>query len=195
MLNEEHGTQENEKESFGNHSSNRSSSQSNTYQHCSNTHLQSHLQGPPCSPETMKKLHQEVLDFLWNRQEEGEKIQKRRLIAKDRIPASFNRGGVQVPHPADIAEGLHLNLLQKIQNRIRLPQRFPLSHLPTILEETLRAAGCPTFTQHLEKHGRWDRTAKKIKKQKSPLLPSLPNNGKAPAHPREGPKNMAHSSH
>jgi hypothetical protein len=101
----------------------------------------------------MKKLHQEVLDFLWTRQEDGEKIQKRRFVAKDRIPASFNRGGLQVPHPADTAEGLHLNLLQKIQNRIRLPKRFPPSHLPTILEETLRAAGCPTYTQHLEKQG------------------------------------------
>jgi len=113
----------------------------------------------------MKKLHQEVLDFLWTRQEDGEKIQKRRLVAKDRIPASFNRGGLQVPHPAETAEGLHLNLLQKIQNRIRLPRRFPPSHLPTILEETLQAAGCPTYTQHLEKHGpeRWDRTAEKIK--------------------------------
>ena len=119
----------------------------------------------PVHQETMKKLHQEVLDFLWTRQEDGEKIQKRRLVAKDRIPASFNRGGLQVPHPAETAEGLHLNLLQKIQNRIRLPRRFPPSHLPTILEETLQAAGCPTFTQHLEKHGpeRWDRTAEKIK--------------------------------
>jgi hypothetical protein len=118
----------------------------------------------PVHQETMKKLHQEVLDFLWTRQEDGEKIQKRRLVAKDRIPASFNREGLQVPHPTDTAEGLHLNLLQKIQNRIRLPQRFPPSHLPTILEETLRAAGCPTYSQHLEKYGpeRWDRTAEKI---------------------------------
>jgi hypothetical protein len=68
----------------------------------------------PVHQETMKKLHQEVLDFLWTRQQDGKKIQKRRLVAKDRIPASFNRGGLQVPHSADTAEGLHLNLLQKI---------------------------------------------------------------------------------
>jgi hypothetical protein len=92
-------------------------------------------------------------------------IQKRRLVAKDRIPASFNRGGLQVPHPADTAEGLHLNLLQKIQNKIWLPHRYPPSQLPTILEEALRDAKCPKFMEHLEKYGpdRWDRTAEKIK--------------------------------
>ncbi len=61
------------------------------------------------------------------KQHDGQTIQKRRLVAKDRIPASFNRGGLQVPHPDDTAEGLHLNLLQKIQNKIRLPHRYPPS--------------------------------------------------------------------
>jgi hypothetical protein len=68
--------------------------------------------------EMMKRLRQEILDFLWTKQQDGETIEKRRLIAKDRIPASFNRGGLQVPHPADTAKGLRLNLLQKIQNKI-----------------------------------------------------------------------------
>jgi hypothetical protein len=45
----------------------------------------------PVHQETIKKLHQELLDFLWTRQEDGEKI----------------------------------------QSRIQLPHRFPLSHLPT----------------------------------------------------------------
>ena len=119
----------------------------------------------PVQKEMTKRLHQEILDFLWTKQHDGETIQKRRLVAKDRIPASFNRGGLQVPHPDDTAEGLHLNLLQKIQNKIRLPHRYPPSHLPAILEETLRDARCPTFTEHLEKYGpdRWDRTAEKIK--------------------------------
>jgi hypothetical protein len=99
----------------------------------------------------MKELYQEVLDFLWTRQQDGEKIQKRRLVAKDRISASFNKGGLQVPHPSDTAEGLHLNMLQKIYNRIQLPHshNFPLSNLPSIMEETLRDARCPTFLEHL----------------------------------------------
>jgi hypothetical protein len=115
----------------------------------------------PAQEESMKALHQEILDFIWTRQQDGEKIQKIRLVAKDRISASFNKGGLPVPNPSDIAEGLHLNLLQKIYNRIRLPHRFPHSHLPSIMEETLQSARCPTFIEHLEKYGpdRWDRTA------------------------------------
>jgi hypothetical protein len=37
--------------------------------------------------EMTKRLHQEILDFLWTKQHDGETIQKRRLVAKDRIPA------------------------------------------------------------------------------------------------------------
>jgi hypothetical protein len=119
----------------------------------------------PTQAESMKALHQEILDFLWTRQHDGEKLQKRRLVAKDRISASFDKGGLQVPHPSDTADGLHLNLLQKIYNKIRLPNRFPDSHLPTIMQETLHSARCPSFLDHLENLGpdKWERTAEKIK--------------------------------
>ncbi len=78
----------------------------------------------PTQEDHIKDLQQEIIDFLWIRQEGGAKIQKRRLIVKDRIPASFEKGGLQVPHPADTADGLHLNLLQTIYNKIRLPDRY-----------------------------------------------------------------------
>jgi hypothetical protein len=81
----------------------------------------------PTQEDHMKDLQQEITDFLWTRQEEGVKIQKRRLIAKNRISASFEKGGLQVPHPADTADGLHLNLLQRIYNKIRMPARNPNS--------------------------------------------------------------------
>lgn len=54
----------------------------------------------PTQAESMKALHQEILDFLWTRQHDGEKLQKRRVVAKDRISASFDKGGLQVPHPS-----------------------------------------------------------------------------------------------
>jgi len=119
----------------------------------------------PTQAEHIKALHQEIIDFLWTRQQEGETIQKRRLVAKDRISASFEKGGLQVPHPADTADGLHLNLLQKIYNKIRLPDRYPNSLLPNILHETLQDAGCPSFQHHLENLGpeKWDLTASRIK--------------------------------
>ncbi len=47
----------------------------------------------PTQEDHIKDLQQEIINFLWTRQEEGAKIQKRRLIAKDRISASFEKGG------------------------------------------------------------------------------------------------------
>ncbi len=118
----------------------------------------------PTQEDHIKDLQQEITDFLWTRQQKGKKIQKRRLIAKNRISASFKKGGLQVPRPADTADGLHLNLLQKIYNKIRLPDRYPDSLLPNILHETLQDAGCPSFQYYLENLGpdKWERTATKI---------------------------------
>ncbi len=99
----------------------------------------------PTQEDHIKDLQQEIIDFLWTRQEEGAKIQKRRLIAKDRISASFEKGGLQLPHPADTADGLHLSLLQKIYNKIRLPDMYPNSLLPNILHEILQDVGFPSF--------------------------------------------------
>ncbi len=97
----------------------------------------------PTQEDYMKDLQKEITDFLWTRQQEGVKIQKRRLIAKNRISASFEKGGLQVPHPTDTADGLHLNLLQRVYNIIRTPARYPSSQLPNIFQETLQDAGCP----------------------------------------------------
>ena len=119
----------------------------------------------PTQEDYMKDLQKEITDFLWTRQQEGAKIQKRRLIAKNRISASFEKGGLQVPHPTDTADGLHLNLLQRVYNIIRTPARYPSSQLPNIFQETLQDAGCPSLQYHLENLGpdKWERTAAKIK--------------------------------
>jgi hypothetical protein len=69
----------------------------------------------PVADEDMTTLHKEVLSFLWTRTNDSNSIQKRRLVAAKRLPASFDRGGLQIQHPSEIAEGLRLNLLQKVQ--------------------------------------------------------------------------------
>jgi hypothetical protein len=134
--------------------------QSTSYQHYSYSYLHSHIYGPTSPKKTNERTASRSARLHIDQTRRW-----RRLVAKDRISAIFNRGGLQVPHPSDTAEGLHLNLLQKIQNKIWLPHRFPPSHLPPILEETLQAARCPTYMQHLKKYGpdRWDKTAEKIK--------------------------------
>jgi hypothetical protein len=121
----------------------------------------------PLRNEDMDNLQQEILDFLWTRQMDGETIQKRRLVTKGRIPASHHKGGLQVPHPKQTMQGLHLNLLQKIYNRIREPNRYPASLLPQILQETLNDANCPSLSEHLEYLGpeRWEKTAVKLERR------------------------------
>jgi hypothetical protein len=129
----------------------------------------------PTQEDHIKDLQQEIIDFLWTRQEEGAKIQKRRLIAKDRISASFEKGGLHVPHPADTADGLHLNLLPKIYNKIRLPEVYPNSLLPNIPHEILQDAGLPSFQYHLENLGpeKWERRATKIKNRNLLFSPAV----------------------
>jgi hypothetical protein len=45
----------------------------------------------PVQKETMKRLHQEILDFLWTKQQDGETIQKRRLFTNS-LPVSTKEG-------------------------------------------------------------------------------------------------------
>ncbi len=117
------------------------------------------------SPNHTEELQKEILKFLWTRQEQGEEKHKRRLVAKDRIAASHHKGGLQVPHPMETAEGLHLNILQKIYRKILAPDRTPQSLLPQILLEVLQEANCTTLREHLEQYGptQWEKTAQKIK--------------------------------
>jgi hypothetical protein len=72
----------------------------------------------PVAATELDSLHKEILSFLWTRSNNQETVQKRRLVATKRIPASFDKGGLQIQHPAETAEGLRLNLIQKCFKRI-----------------------------------------------------------------------------
>jgi hypothetical protein len=58
-------------------------------------------------------LSKDVLAFLWTRRESSETLQKRHLVAKKRLSASFGMGGLQIPHLEETAEELRINLIQK----------------------------------------------------------------------------------
>ncbi len=93
MYNEEHRTQENKKENLGNHSSNRSSSQSTTYQHRSNTHLQSHLHGPPRIKKQWKNYIKRCSTFFGLDKRTGQKFKKGGSWRKTKsLPVSTERG-------------------------------------------------------------------------------------------------------
>ncbi len=73
--------------------------------------------------------------------------QKRRLVAKTRIAAGFEMGGLGIPHPDEIIQGFRQNLLQKISKQTR---SNPNAHLPRILAGLLVKANRPSLDEHIQ---------------------------------------------
>jgi hypothetical protein len=108
------------------------------------------LMALPVTATELDPLHNEILSFLWTRSNNRETIQKRRLVATKRIHASFDKGGLQIQHPAETAEGLQLNLIQKCFKRMNAENG---SKFTEILEEMLRQKRRPDLTTHVNKLG------------------------------------------
>jgi hypothetical protein len=72
----------------------------------------------PVTETELNPLYMEILSFLWTRTNNLDTIQKRRLVAAKRLPASFDKGGLQIQHPSETAEGLRLNLIPKCFEKI-----------------------------------------------------------------------------
>jgi hypothetical protein len=115
----------------------------------------------PVTEEDSAILHKEILNFLWTRTIDATTIQKRRLVAAARLPASFDKGGLQIQHPKETAAGLRLNLVQKCYKKISTGQRTVFLN---IVEELLRQKGRPDLTTHVEALGpvEWIKTADKV---------------------------------
>ena len=120
----------------------------------------------PLQEATLQELDNEVAAFFWTKQKDGETIQKRKLVAKGRIPADYNMGGLKVPQFQTTAEGFRLNLLQKILRKEEKPTHFPKSHLPGMLDNLLRQLGRPSLLDHVERLGptQWHTTANNLSK-------------------------------
>jgi hypothetical protein len=61
--------------------------------------------------EDLQPLYKEIKSFLWTQTENDVTVQKRRLVAAKHLSASFDKGGLQMPHPSETVEGLRLNLI------------------------------------------------------------------------------------
>jgi hypothetical protein len=108
----------------------------------------------PTTAKDLEPLHKEILSFLWTRTANTETIQKRRLVASKRIAASFNKGGLQIQPPAEAAEGLRLNLIQKCHRKIEAGQP---TMLVDILEQVLRDKRRPSLSTHINSLGPTER--------------------------------------
>jgi hypothetical protein len=115
----------------------------------------------PATEMDSDTLHKETLKFLWTKTTDSITTQKRRLVAATRLPASFDKGGLQIQHPKDTAAGLRLNLIQKCYKKITAGQGTVFLR---IVEELLRQKGRPNLATHIESLGptEWVKTADKV---------------------------------
>jgi hypothetical protein len=113
-------------------------------------------------------LHKEILGFLWTRTTDSDTTQKRRLVAANRLPASFDKGGLQIQHPRDTSVGLRLNLIQKCYKKITAGKETMFIR---IIEELLRQKGRPNLATHIESLGptEWEKTADRVVTKNSML--------------------------
>jgi hypothetical protein len=77
----------------------------------------------------LQPLNKEIKSFLWTRTENDTTIQKRWLVAAKRLSASFDKGGLQIQHPEETAEGLRLNFLPKYFRKISTNQMTIFSRI------------------------------------------------------------------
>ncbi len=72
-----------------------------------------------------------------------------------------NIGGLQIPHPEETSEGLHLNFMQKYSRKMNDEQHTKYTH---VIEQVLRRAGRPDLNKHVNKMGpgEWMKTSTKI---------------------------------
>ncbi len=63
------------------------------------------------------QLDGEIVKLFWNKKIEGETKMGRRLVAKNRIDASFEKGGLKMDFTIEIANRFVLNGLQSLGYR------------------------------------------------------------------------------
>ncbi len=115
----------------------------------------------PVEPKHTEPLFSEILRFLWTKQVDGHIKQKRRLVARRRISAGLEMGGLGIQHPDEIIQGFQLNLLQKIHKQGRAQ---PAGNLPSILTGLLARANRPSLAEHILRLGpkQWKITGQRL---------------------------------
>jgi hypothetical protein len=115
----------------------------------------------PVEPKHTEPLFSEILRFLWTKQVDGHTKQKRRLVAKQKISAGLEMGGLGIQHPDEIIQGFQLNLLRKIHKQGRA---HPAGNLPSILTGLLARANRPSLAEHILRLGpkQWRITGQRL---------------------------------
>jgi hypothetical protein len=111
--------------------------------------------------------------LLWTKKREGLVRQKRRLVAKNRVGASFQMGGLQMDSAQTSAQSLLLNSLQRLvtQSMLDPSQR---TFMWELLQKDLEVHLAPDLSELLTHAGEkiWAKYSSKLKK-KSPFMAQI----------------------
>ncbi len=113
----------------------------------------------PISTTYLQNLTTDIEKFMWQKHEDGEPRNKRRLVARNRLSASYTMGGLRLINVPEMNEGLQLNLIQKLAKTNSTYHQF-LQVIDNLLLQTSR----PTLQQHLISLGptEWKITGAKL---------------------------------
>ena len=91
-------------------------------------------------PRVERELDNKIINLLWTRKKkDGRVAQGRRLVAKNRVSASFEMGGLKMSFTSEIVCGLLLNILNRLCRESNSPaekQTFMYKYFQKILEGT-----------------------------------------------------------
>ncbi len=120
----------------------------------------------PISSNHISELQKAVLKVLWTHQLDGQTKQKRRLVARNRLGAGLEMGGLGVQPLENTVQGFQQNLLQKT-NRRGANEPASGSLLPRVLYGLLLRVNCPSLEEHVERLGpqQWNRTAVRLEQK------------------------------
>jgi hypothetical protein len=90
------------------------------------------------------RLDKKIIQLLWTKKVEGQVKQGRRLVAKNRLGASYEMGGMKMDFSKETANELILNILQKMKLQSDGP-RNEQNFLYQLFEEKLREINSPNI--------------------------------------------------
>ena len=116
-----------------------------------------------------------VSRLLWTRKQDGEVKAKRRLIAKNRIGASFEMGGLQLQSSMDTSQGLMLNTLNRLRQQTMLDENEQMFYSKLMIAK-LRNSNIPNLNDLFKYAGCkiWQNYSNRLK-TKSPILSQMFN--------------------
>jgi hypothetical protein len=114
--------------------------------------------------DTERVLDGMMVNLLWTRSSDGQVKQGRKLVARKRLDASFNMGGLNMDSTGQMVDGLLLNMLGRMRDQCRLPENRRIFYFH-IFESMLMRLGAPSILELFRLGGlrAWERLRDRVR--------------------------------